>query len=79
MDRHALVEWIRHNGSSFVDQFLPVGALAELESVIRDCRHEVDKDAFLMFASIRALLCKSGMTSCESEREAGQIMALLKT
>ncbi|RKP43387.1 hypothetical protein [Trinickia fusca] len=77
MDRADLLRWIRCDGSGIVDRFLPLGARAELEGVIRDGRHEVDADAYLMFVSIRALLCKDGMTSCESDREAGQIMALL--
>ncbi|AFQ51901.1 hypothetical protein GEM_5517 [Burkholderia cepacia GG4] len=31
-----------------------------------------------MFFSIRAMLRKGGMASCESDHEAGQIIALLK-
>ncbi len=49
-----------------------------MDGVILDRRHEIDEDAFLMFLSIRALLCKGEMASCESDQEAGQIMALLK-
>lgn len=49
-----------------------------MDGVILDRRHEIDEDAFLMFFSIRALLRKGGMASCESDQEAGQIMALLK-
>ncbi|QCP48545.1 hypothetical protein FAZ95_04675 [Trinickia violacea] len=77
MDRNDLLKWIRRDGSGIVDSFLPLGARAELEGVIRDGRQEVDADAYLMFVSIRALLSKGGMASCESDREAGQIMALL--
>ncbi|MGF6841703.1 hypothetical protein QF001_005598 [Paraburkholderia youngii] len=77
MQRNDLLKWIRCNGSGILDQFLPPGAEAELDSVIRDCRHEVNSDAFLMFVSIRALLREHGMTSCESDYEAGQIMARL--
>jgi len=79
MQRNDLLERIRRNGSGLVDQFLPPGAQAELDSVIRDHRHEVDADAFLMFVSIRALLRERGMASCESDCEAGQIMAMLST
>ncbi|TDV36113.1 hypothetical protein C7405_10414 [Paraburkholderia caballeronis] len=77
MNRSDLLKRIRLNGSGVVDQFLPSEAGAELERVIRDHRHEVDSDAFLMFVSIRALLRKDGMASCESDNEAGQIMAML--
>jgi hypothetical protein len=77
MDRNDLLEWIRRDGSGVVDRFLPLAARAELEGVIRDGRHEVDSDAYLMFVSIRALLSKDGIASCESDRQAGQIMALL--
>ncbi|QGZ59955.1 hypothetical protein [Paraburkholderia acidiphila] len=77
MDRTDLLKWIRRDGSGIVDRFLPLGARAELEDVIHDGRLEVDTNAYLMFVSIRALLLKDGMTSCDSDREAGQIMALL--
>lgn len=77
MDRSDLLTWIRRDGSGIVDRFLPLGARAELENVIRDGRHEVDSDAYLMFVSIRALLSGDGMGSCDSDREAGHIMALL--
>lgn len=79
MQRNDLLEWIRRNGSGLVDQFLPPGALAELNSVIHDRRHEINVDAFVMFVSIRALLREHGMASCESDCEAGQIMAMLST
>ncbi|KVO61199.1 hypothetical protein [Burkholderia stagnalis] len=78
MNRKDLLKWIRHDGSGVIEQFLPFDARAELDGVILDRRHEIDEDAFLMFFSIRALLCKGGMASCESDQEAGQIMALLK-
>ena len=77
MDRNELLKWIRCNGSGIVDQFLPSGAQAELEGVISDHRHEVDENAFLMFVSIRAALRGRGMTSSESDLEAGQLMAML--
>ncbi|RQS71207.1 hypothetical protein DID96_13535 [Burkholderia sp. Bp8963] len=78
MDRKDLLKWIRHDGSGVVEQFLPTDARAELDGVIRDRRHEIDANAFLMFVSIRAMLRDNGMTSCESDLEAGQIMALLQ-
>ncbi|CAN0624764.1 conserved protein of unknown function [Burkholderia multivorans] len=78
MYRNDLLRRIRSNGAGVVEQFLPSDALDELDYVIRDHRHEVNTDAFLMFVSVRALLRNSGMASCESDREAGQIMALLK-
>ncbi|SMG14098.1 hypothetical protein [Paraburkholderia susongensis] len=77
MDRTDLLKRIRRDGLGIVDGFLPLGARADLEGVIRDGRHEVDSDAYLMFVSIRALLRNDGMASCDSDREAGQIMALL--
>jgi hypothetical protein len=77
MNRDDLMNWIRRNGSGVVDEFLPSGAQAELDGIMHDRRHEVDQGAFLMFMSIRALLCERGMASCESDREAGQIMAML--
>ena len=77
MNRSELLKWIRRNGAGIVDEFLPSGAEAELEGVIRDGRHEVDTDAFLMFVSIRAVLRGRGMGTCESDSEAGQIMAML--
>lgn len=77
MNRDDLMKRIRQNGSGVVDEFLPPGAQAELDGIMRDRRHEVDQGAFLMFMSIRALLCERGMTSCESDREAGRIMAML--
>lgn len=77
MDRSNLLKWIQRDASGFVDRFLPSWARAELEGVILDGRHEVNADAYLMFVSIRALLCKHGMANCDSDREAGQIMALL--
>lgn len=78
-NRNDLLKRIRHNGAALVDQFLPSGAEAELEGVLRDRHHEVDAEAFLMFVSVRALLRERGMASCESDREAGQIMAMLAT
>ncbi|MGF6674237.1 hypothetical protein [Paraburkholderia tuberum] len=79
MERNDLLKWIRCNGDDIVDQFLPPGARGELDSLIHDRRHEIDAGAFLMFMSIRTLLCERGMASCESDREAGQIMAMLST
>ncbi|MGF6855138.1 hypothetical protein [Paraburkholderia sp. CI3] len=79
MERNDLLKWIRCNGADIVDRFLPPGAQGELDSLIHDHRHEIDAGAFLMFMSIRALLCERGMASCDSDREAGQIMAMLST
>ncbi|CAD6553297.1 hypothetical protein LMG27952_05423 [Paraburkholderia hiiakae] len=77
MNRRDLLRRIRVNGVDVVDEFLPSDANAELESLIGDRRHEVNAEAFLMFVSVRAMLHGSGMPSCESDCEAGQIMALL--
>jgi hypothetical protein len=77
MDRTELLKWIRRDSSSLVDRFLPLDARAELDDVIHDGRHEVDADAYMMFVSVRALLRKDGMANYDSDREAGQIMALL--
>ena len=77
MSRSDLLDRIRHDSSGIVEGFLPVNAPAELESVIRDGRHEVNAQAWIMFMSIRALLREDGMASCESDGEAAQIMALL--
>ncbi|MBB5410244.1 hypothetical protein HDG34_004197 [Paraburkholderia sp. HC6.4b] len=79
MERNDLLKWIRCDGGDIVDRFLPPGAQGELDSLIHDRRHEIDAGAFLMFMSIRALLCERGMESCDSDREAGQIMAMLST
>ncbi|QBR04055.1 hypothetical protein [Paraburkholderia pallida] len=78
MDRKDLLKWIRQNDSGVIEHFPPFDARTELDGIIRDRRHEIDEDAYLMFVSIRALLRKDGMASCESDLEAGQIMALLK-
>ena len=77
MDRYDLLRRIRVDGRELVDEFLPSGANAELEGLIGEGRQEVDAEAFLMFVSVRALLRGSGMPSCESDFEAGQIIALL--
>lgn len=77
MDRSDLLDRIRVNGRDIIDEFLPSGANAELEGLIGERRHEINAEAFLMFVSVRALLRGSGMPSCESDSEAGQIMALL--
>lgn len=79
MNTNDLLNRIRRDGVGMIDRFLPSGARAELDSVLDDGRHEVDADAWLMFMSIRALLRSDGMPSCESDREAGRIMALLNT
>ena len=71
------MRWIQRDGSGITERFLPLGAHAELEGVIRDGRQEVDVDAYLMFVSIRALRRTDGMASCDSDCEAGQIMAPL--
>lgn len=77
MNRGDLLKRIRVNGLDVVDEYLPSDANAELENLIGDRRHEVNTEAFLMFVSVRAMLHGSGMASCESDCEAGQIMALL--
>ena len=77
MRRNELLALIRHDGTSVIEQFLPPDARAELGSVIRDGHREVDAHAWLMFMSIRALLRNGGMPSCESDCEAGHVMALL--
>ncbi|MFP3794719.1 hypothetical protein [Paraburkholderia sp. SIMBA_027] len=79
MDRTELLEQIRRDAPSIVDGFLPLDAQAELDQVIRDGHHEVDTKAYLMFMSVRAMLRKAGMPSFDSDSEAAQIMALLKT
>lgn len=77
MDRNDLLKRIRVSGGDVIDEFLPSGADAELEGLIGDRRHEVDAQAFRMFVSVRALLRESGLPGCESDCEAGQIMAQL--
>lgn len=72
-----LLNLIRREGAGIVERSLPREARDELERIIRDGRHEVDTDAYLMFMSIRALLREDGMASFESDREAGRVMALL--
>ncbi len=78
MNKNDVVKNIRDHGFGIIEQFLPSNANAELGDVINARRHQVDTKAFLMFMSIRALLHGSGMTRVESDREAGQVMALLK-
>ncbi|KWC82356.1 hypothetical protein E9536_14560 [Burkholderia sp. LS-044] len=78
MNRNDLLKWIQRNGSGVIEQFLPYDARAEMDGVILDRRHEIDEDAFPMFFSICALLRKGGTASCESDQEAGRIMARLK-
>ena len=54
-----------------------VVAAGILDSVIGDGRNEVDAHTLLMFMSIRAPLRNGGMPGCESDYEAGHVMALL--
>ncbi len=77
MGRNELLDLIRNDGTGIIDRFLPSGARAELESVIRDGHRNVDANAWLMFMSVRALLRNDGMPTCESDWEAGHVMALL--
>lgn len=77
MRRNELLELIRHHGAGIIDRFLPSGARPELDSVIGDGHSEVDAQTWLMFMSVRALLCNGGMPRCESDCEAGHVMALL--
>ncbi|MCG5076380.1 MULTISPECIES: hypothetical protein [Paraburkholderia] len=77
MNRNDLLRRIQVCGRDIIDEFLPSDANDDLDTLIGDRRHEVDAQAYRMFVSVRALLCESGMPSCESDCEAGQIMALL--
>ena len=77
MRRNELLDLIRHDGAGIIDRFLPSGARAELDSVIGAGHREVDAHAWLMFMSVRALLRNGGMPRCESDCEAGHVMALL--
>ncbi|MCP3718302.1 hypothetical protein [Paraburkholderia sp. CNPSo 3281] len=77
MNRDDLLRRIQVRGREIVDEYLPSDANVDLDNLIGDHRHEVDADAYRMFVSVRALLHDSGMSSCESDCEAGQIMALL--
>lgn len=74
MFRSDLLKCIRHDGPRVVEQVLPSDARAELNGTIRDRRHKIDENAFLMFVSIRAVLRESEMVSCELNLEVGQIM-----
>lgn len=76
MNRDDLLERIRVCGRDIVDEFLPEDANVDLDNLIGDHRHEVDADAYRLFVSLRALLRDSGMSSCESDCEAGQVLAL---
>lgn len=77
MDSAELLRWIRRDGASIVEAFLPLEAHSELNEVIRDGRHEVDPNVYLMFVSVRAMLHKGGMPNFDSDRRAARIMALL--
>lgn len=79
MDRTQLLERIRTHGREMVDEFLPSGANRELEELIGERRHEINADAYRVFVSLRALLRNHGVAGCESDSEAGQIMALLNS
>lgn len=62
MDRMDLLKWVRRDGPGIVDRFLPSGARAELDGVIRDGRHEIDENAYLMFVSIPTVSTAASMT-----------------
>ncbi|MCP3727704.1 hypothetical protein M3I53_32055 [Paraburkholderia sp. CNPSo 3272] len=79
MNRNDLLRRIQVRGRDIIDEFFPSDANADLDSLIGDRRHEVDPQAYRMFVAVRALLRESGMPSCESDCEAGQIMALLNS
>ena len=76
MDRIQLVQRLRTHGREFVHEFLPVDANTELAALVDGRRQEVDADAYRIFMSIRALLQQHGMPGCESDCEAGKVMAL---
>jgi hypothetical protein len=78
MKRNDLLTLIQDDGRAVVEQFLPQDAAAGLLGILRARREEVNSNEFLMFSAIRELLQRGGMASCESDQEAGQIMALLK-
>ncbi|MGG2048636.1 hypothetical protein [Burkholderia gladioli] len=77
MKKSELLRSIRSDSSAFVDRHLPAGAQAELQRLIGERRCEVDVDTFLMFASIRGSLGRSGTGNRQTDREASEIMALL--
>ncbi|AYQ90151.1 MULTISPECIES: hypothetical protein [Burkholderia] len=77
MKKSELLRSIRSDSSAFVDRHLPASAQAELQRLIGERRCEVDVDTFLMFASIRESLGRSGAGNRQTDREASEIMALL--
>lgn len=79
MDRVKLLELVRTHGRELVDEFLPPGANCKLEELINERRLEVDVNAYRVFVSLGALLQNQhGVRGCESNAEAGKIMALLR-
>ncbi|HTJ92089.1 MAG TPA: hypothetical protein VL424_03140 [Pararobbsia sp.] len=77
MSRDDLVEQLKAGEPDLIWQHLPSDAREKLDAVLSDQRYEVDARAFLMFSSVRALLRADGMTSCESDLEAGRVIAHL--
>lgn len=77
MKKSDLLRSIRHDGSGFVDRYLPADAEVELARLVSDQRHEIDVTTFLMFASIREKLSPGGAGDQQTDREASEIMAQL--
>jgi hypothetical protein len=77
MSRDELVDYLKRGRTDLVLLHLPCDARKKLEALISDQRYEVDSEAYLVFSSVRALLRSHGMSDCESDREAGQVIAHL--
>lgn len=77
MSRDELVDYVRRGGTDLVRLHLPCDARKNLDALLSDQRYRVDTEAYLVFSSIRALLRSGGMPDCESDREAGQVIAHL--
>lgn len=77
MNRDDLVEQLRNRGSDLIRRNLPRDARDKLDALISDRHYEVDTQAFMTFSSVRALLHEGGMSVCESDREAAQVLAHL--
>lgn len=77
MSRDELVNYLRRGGTDLVRLHLPCDARKKLDTLISDGRYQVDTEAYLVFSSVRALLRSGGMPDCESDRDAGQVIAHL--
>ncbi|MEX3557727.1 MAG: hypothetical protein VB124_03975 [Burkholderia sp.] len=74
MKKSDLLRSSRHDGSGFVDRYLPADAEVELARLVSDQCREIDVTTFLTFASIREKLSQGRAGDHQTDREASQIM-----